>query len=186
MYVGEIERSLKSRFKEHRRPSSTTSEVTKHIYVNQFHHSMKLNNTKLLTSESRWFEPEVKEAIYIRALIPSLNRDGGRYSLSPVCYNIKKRVNADRGGGRGPRYHLAQCPRQYPVNNRTVEDHNHHGKLLQVNISHPEYVSLEYCVNLVQNFNCDGTSKFCRTFKIHLYCKQWKTTLDKTKLTVFL
>ena len=30
-YVGETERSLKSRFNEHRRPSSTTSEVAKHI-----------------------------------------------------------------------------------------------------------------------------------------------------------
>ena len=45
----------------------------------------------------------VKEAIYIRALNPSLNRDGGRYNLPPVWDNIiKKRVKADRprrGGG---------------------------------------------------------------------------------------
>ena len=32
-YVGETERSLKARFGEHRRPSSTTSEVSKHIYI---------------------------------------------------------------------------------------------------------------------------------------------------------
>ena len=38
-----------------------------------------------------------KEAIYIRALNPSLNRDGGRYNLPSVLDNIiKKRVKADR------------------------------------------------------------------------------------------
>ena len=30
-YIGETERSLKSRFNEHRRPSSTTSEVSKAV-----------------------------------------------------------------------------------------------------------------------------------------------------------
>ena len=103
MYVGETERSLKSRFNEHRRRSSTTSEVAKHIHVEQPEHSVELDNTDILTTESRWFERGVKEAIYIRALNPSLNRDGGRYNLPPVWDNIiKKRVKADRpkkGGG---------------------------------------------------------------------------------------
>ena len=52
---------------------------------------------EVLTTEPRWFERGVKEAIYIRALNPSLNRDGGRYNLPPVWDNIiKKRVKADR------------------------------------------------------------------------------------------
>ena len=34
-YVGETERSLRARFGEHRRPSSTTSEVSKHIHSEQ-------------------------------------------------------------------------------------------------------------------------------------------------------
>ena len=103
VYVGETERSLKARFSEHRRPSLTTSEVSKHIQVDHPQHSVKLDNTEVLTTEPRWFERGVKEAIYIRALNPSLNRDGGRYNLPPVWDNIiKKRVKADRlrrGGG---------------------------------------------------------------------------------------
>ena len=59
----------------------------------------------ILTTEPRWFERGVKEAIFIRALNPSLNRDGGKYNLPSVWDNvIKKRVNAERtrkGGGGG-------------------------------------------------------------------------------------
>ena len=66
---------------------------------------MELENTEILTTESRWFERGVKEAISIRALNPSLDRDGGRYNFPPVWDNIiKKRVKADRprrGGGVG-------------------------------------------------------------------------------------
>ena len=83
--------------------SSTTVEVSKHIQVDHPQHSVELGNTEVLTTEPRWFERGVKEAIYIRALNPSLNRDGGRYNLPPVWDNIiKKKVKADRlrrGGG---------------------------------------------------------------------------------------
>ena len=119
-YVGETERSLKARFSEHRRPSSTTSEVAKHIHTDQPEHTVELDNTEMLTTEPRWFERGVKEAIYIRALNPSLNRDGGRYNLPPVWDNIiKKRVKAERsrrrGGGGGPRHHRhAQRPLTSP------------------------------------------------------------------------
>ena len=64
-YVGETERSLKSRFNEHWRPSFTTSEVSKHIHIEHPEHSVELGNTEILTTESRWFERGVKEAIYI-------------------------------------------------------------------------------------------------------------------------
>ena len=61
--------------------------------------------TEALTTEPRWFERGVKDSIYIRALHPSLNRDGGRYNLPPVWDNIiKKKVKAGmlrRGGERG-------------------------------------------------------------------------------------
>ena len=105
VYVGETERPLKARFSEHRRPSSTTSEVSEHIHVDHPQHSVELENTEVLTTEPRWFERGVKEAIYIRALNPSLNKDGERYNLLPVWDNIiKKKVKADRprsGGGGG-------------------------------------------------------------------------------------
>ena len=82
-YVGETENSLKARFGEHRRPSSTTSEVSKHIHTDSPDHTITLENMKILAVEHKWFERGVKEAIHIRALKSSLNRDGGRYNLPP-------------------------------------------------------------------------------------------------------
>ena len=56
-YIGETETSIKSRFNEHWRPSSTTLEVEKHIHMEQKpEHTVELDNTKILTTESRWFE----------------------------------------------------------------------------------------------------------------------------------
>ena len=94
-YVGEMERSLKSRFNKYWRLSSTTSEVSKHMHLEQPMHSMELGNNEIVTTESRWFERGVKEAIYERAN-PSLNRYGRRYNLTPVWDIIKKGVKADR------------------------------------------------------------------------------------------
>ena len=65
-------------------------EQIKNIYIyiythtDQPRHTVELDNTAILTTEPRWFERGVKEAIYIRALNPSLSRDGGRYNLPPV------------------------------------------------------------------------------------------------------
>ena len=68
---------------------------------------MELDNTEILITELRWFERGVKGAIFIIALNPSLNRDGGRYNLPPVWDNIiKKRVKAERPWrGGGPCHH---------------------------------------------------------------------------------
>ena len=43
---------------------------------------MTLDKVHILDSEQDYFARGVKEAIYIRALQPSLNRDGGRFRLS--------------------------------------------------------------------------------------------------------
>ena len=103
-YIGESERSLKARFDEHKRPSTTTSEVSKHIHSSQTPHRIDLDSTKVLTTESKWFERGVKEAIFIRGMSPTLNRDGGRYQLPPIWTNliktnIKKRERGTPGGG---------------------------------------------------------------------------------------
>ena len=74
-YVGETEHSLKARFGEHRRPISTTSEVLKHIHTDSPNNTITLENMKILSMEHKWLERRVKEAIYIRALKPSSNRD---------------------------------------------------------------------------------------------------------------
>ena len=93
-YVGETERSLKARFDEHRRPSSSTSEVSRHIHTDCQGHTVHIEEAKILTVEPKWFQRGVKEAIYIRTLHPSLNRDGGRYNLPPVYNNmITRHIN---------------------------------------------------------------------------------------------
>ena len=83
-YIGETERSLKTRFLEHRRPSSTSSEVSQHIHIESPGHHVDLDQVKILDREARFFERDVKEAIYIRVNKPSLNKDGGRYKLPRV------------------------------------------------------------------------------------------------------
>ena len=89
-------KSTSIKFSEHWQPSSMASDI-EHMHVDHLQHSMELENTEVLTTEPRRFERGVKEAIYIRALNPSFNRNGGRYDLVPVWDNIiKKKVKADR------------------------------------------------------------------------------------------
>ena len=83
-YIGETERTLKARFLEHRRPSSTSSEVSNQINLDSPGHSVSLNSVSILDRESSWFARGVKEAVYIRAHKPTRNRDGGRYNLSQI------------------------------------------------------------------------------------------------------
>ena len=102
-YIGETERSLKARFDEHRRPSSVNSEVSKHINIESSSHTIGLDNTKVLSVEPKWFGRGVKEAIYIKAHGPSLNKDGGRYQLPPVWNNIIKKRLLESGTGTAAR-----------------------------------------------------------------------------------
>ncbi|KAI8511634.1 hypothetical protein Bbelb_107340 [Branchiostoma belcheri] len=80
-YIGETERSLKARFQEHTRPSSASSEVSQHIHVESPGHHVSLDTVRILDTEQDYFLRGVKEAIYIRAHHPTLNRDGGRHRL---------------------------------------------------------------------------------------------------------
>ena len=55
-----------------------------------------------MSCKTVWFERGVKEAIYIRALNPNVNRDEGKYNLQLVWDNIiKKKVKAANLGGGG-------------------------------------------------------------------------------------
>ena len=47
-YIRETERSLNVRFLEHRRPSSSTSEVSIHIHADHPEHSVDVTNAKIL------------------------------------------------------------------------------------------------------------------------------------------
>ncbi|XP_066270838.1 uncharacterized protein [Branchiostoma lanceolatum] len=80
-YIGETERSLRTRFLEHKRPSSHSSEVSQHIHIESPGHTVSLDKVRILDTEQDYFVRGLKEAIYIRALQPSLNRDSGRYKL---------------------------------------------------------------------------------------------------------
>ena len=104
-YIGETERSLRARFGEHRRPSSVTSEVSKHLHVDKPRHSVSIENAKIRCVEHKWFERGVKEAIHIRALGPTLNKDGGRYYLPAIWNNVLSRSmeggTADSRGNPG-------------------------------------------------------------------------------------
>ncbi|KAH3883457.1 hypothetical protein DPMN_007414 [Dreissena polymorpha] len=61
---------------EHRRPSSTSSEVSMHIHDCKPDHTITMENVMTLDRKPSWFERGVKEAIYIRALSPARNNDG--------------------------------------------------------------------------------------------------------------
>ena len=80
-YVGETERTLKSRFVEHLRPSSASSEVSQHIHRDYPGHKVEV---EVLDHEDRWLERGIKGAIYIRVHRSHLNCDTGRYLLSHI------------------------------------------------------------------------------------------------------
>ena len=80
-YIGETERSLRSRFLDYRRPSS---EVSSHINRDKPSHSVSLANAKILDREDDWFARAVRKAIHIRSHHPSLNKVGGRYQLPHI------------------------------------------------------------------------------------------------------
>ena len=97
VYIGETERTLKTRFAEHRRPSSVTSEVSKHVHKDCPGHNILMENVQILDRDARWFERGVKESIYIRANKPDLNRDAGRNQLPTIWDNlIRSRVKPAR------------------------------------------------------------------------------------------
>ncbi len=55
-YIGETERSLKQCFLEHRRPSSVTSKVSRHVHLDHPDDSICMDDTKMLEVEPKWFE----------------------------------------------------------------------------------------------------------------------------------
>jgi hypothetical protein len=82
-YVGETERNLRHRIKEHRRESSPVG-----AHLIQEDHQLDKDCVKILSSETKWFERGVKEAIHIAAERPSLNRDRGRHNLPAVYHSL--------------------------------------------------------------------------------------------------
>ena len=82
-YIGETSRALGKRVKEHSK--STTSAILKHC--KDFHHPLpSINDFNIIDKEPSQITREAKEAIHIRWLDPSLNRNIGKMSI-PHCFD---------------------------------------------------------------------------------------------------
>ena len=83
-YIGETERNLRARVAEHLRPSSSNSEVSRHIHRDAPSHKVTPGNVKILSRDEKWLDRGIKEAIHIRIHQPTLNRDAGRHQLPHI------------------------------------------------------------------------------------------------------
>ncbi|XP_072023436.1 uncharacterized protein [Amphiura filiformis] len=92
-YIGETERALGKRVSEHKREPSPVGG-----HMKAARHSFDPGEVKVLDSDSRWFQRGVKEAVYIAASEPDLNKDQGRHPL-PAAY---KRLLGSSGLGSLP------------------------------------------------------------------------------------
>ena len=75
-HIGETERSLKARFLEHRRLSSTSPEVSRCNNKDKPEHDVHIDEARILDRDSDWFTRGVRDAIYNRAHKPIPNRGG--------------------------------------------------------------------------------------------------------------
>ena len=66
------------------------SEVAEHIHIESPGHQVDFSNIKVLDRDQNWLERGIREAIYIRALKPTLNRHKGRYTLPAVWDQVLK------------------------------------------------------------------------------------------------
>ena len=89
-YIGETARPLGKRESEHR--SRSDSAVFEH--TNTSDHSF--GPSSVLDTEDNSLKRKVKEAINIKQLQPSLNRDNG-YSLAPIYDSVLKAPQSDNG-----------------------------------------------------------------------------------------
>jgi hypothetical protein len=79
-YVGETERNLGKRVSEHSREASPVGE-----HMKGAKHTFDPDQVKILDTDARWYQRGVKEAVYIAATKPDLNKDLGRHLL-PSSY----------------------------------------------------------------------------------------------------
>ena len=82
-YIGETGQPLQSRMSQHRRASSSGNDSAVYKHLDGSGHNFDIDDVVILDREPRWFERGVKEAVWVRAEQPSLNRSGGvRVNLS--------------------------------------------------------------------------------------------------------
>ena len=79
-YIGETSRTLKERYKEHMKEPSPI-----HAHNLQTGHSTNPENFSILGMEDQGLTRLIKEAIYIRANNPTLNRNIGKFNQLQQC-----------------------------------------------------------------------------------------------------
>ena len=83
-YIGETDRMLASRMKDHlniRNPLTAVGEHCAHK-----HHKITKDSVKVLAREDVWVKRKVREAIKIKIVQPAMNHDQG-YELPPSTMN---------------------------------------------------------------------------------------------------
>ena len=84
-YVGETERTFSARFNEH---TSTATNAQGHYksamlqHAREHNHHFRREDATILAYEHDWAKRGIYEALYIKALNPSINIDQGRHTLS--------------------------------------------------------------------------------------------------------
>ena len=98
-YVGETERPLLKRLKEHQRPESPVCE-----HMTEQSHRFNREDVAVRCHERDWFRHGVAEAICIATDRPSLNRDRGQHTL-PAIYSqlLSSRDTSDFSDNRQSR-----------------------------------------------------------------------------------
>ena len=96
VYVGETERRLNARYKEHHRSSSTVG-----LHMEQRRHSIDEDSVAVLHREADWFRRGVAEAVQIQREAPTLNRGRERHIL-PAIYQELLPQRMPRAGSLDP------------------------------------------------------------------------------------
>ena len=78
-YIGESARNFGERFKEHLKAPSPI-----HDHINISGHTVSIEDFSILAREDQNLLRTIKEAIYIRANNPSLNRNVGKFHLPHI------------------------------------------------------------------------------------------------------
>ena len=81
--MGETERKLTARFKEHHRSSSPVG-----LHMEERRHSFDNESVSVLHREADWFKRGVAEAIHYYIESPDLNRGRERHTLPKIYYEL--------------------------------------------------------------------------------------------------
>ena len=102
--LGETGRTLATRMKDHTSHNTQPTAVGDHC--REHGHVINKNNVEVLAREEGWFKRKIREAIEIKTLQPTINRDQG-FDL-PAIYSEILSVSVTRDRSRQTSGHPAQ------------------------------------------------------------------------------